>query len=271
MHTKERLAETRRRTFSYEKAVNVPGPLQPVRKLEYKEVFKDLSISGKYAPDLRGVYLKIKYKDFTDSYFFKFEKQLEVTPQPITISELHRLGFDFNGEQLGKVTDRESTPYETRIRIIRVPTNEAYIITESHTNHWQGGHGHKTFSERYYTGTRSVPRTNEEFTLIAKHDNGDMHVTSLSTYLGLLTQKSRLIRKGSDGKFVSSLNGNTYNFAERIDTPAEGIAHNVHMGAGTIIGTSKTLLPDVTLRVGDIDWHGTPEFDALVGKLFPRA
>ena len=271
-------AATRERHSYFENSVNVPMLLKNVEKIPAEEVAKRVSMSGRviWKHDGTGVLqLTMRRNRFSHSYEFAVDPALLKAQgmkqghikNNIGPNEMKQFGFSFNGSLLGQKTESESTPYEARYRIVNDQTKETYIITESLTDHWQASHSHKSYIERYYWGT---PRglTKQSFSLFSKRPDGTITQVEIARkdYLRRIERTFN-----NRGEMISEQRKTEGIFGTQpVESEANGVPHNVYMTKGAVIGTSKVLMPEVTLAEGQFDWIEEGGFNTELSDVFMR-
>lgn len=139
---------------------------------------------------------------------------------------------------------------EWRLYVRRVGTDEVYVVTTSHNDHWQSSHSHLSYEESY-----EVLRG--RLILVSETD-------------GLFVFAVHVIEKTENGyrEAVFSYNGLTntvenVRISESADAPTihtmTGVPHNVFLSENAVIGTAK--VPNGTSVSGE-DWKPEPVFDA---------
>lgn len=268
----------RQKHQEFSSAVNRPEFLTPLSHYSPEEVLNRVPvvIATAIIRDGRGfVSVFMRCKQFSHTYVFSIDQETltdlgvtETQPKKFYGRQLSQLGFEFNGTLFaGTDKNGDKIPVENRYRIILSKTKETYIITESLEDHWQASHSHKKYIEHYYFGRReglSFPGR-EEYSVFTLQSDGRIRRDSNRRMLFYSVFQQTYYRR--DGEVDDR--GYAELVHERfIATEGEGIPHNVWMRAGTIIGTSKVLLPDEITEKYTDDWNAEPEFDAVLTRAF---
>lgn len=269
-------AKRQKRTTEFKSSVNTPELLTPLKHYSTQEVLERVPviIGTAFIVDGKGyVTVFMRCKQFSHSFTFHVDAEVLVSQGVIEKEEkkfynrdLEKLGFVFNGTLFGSKREGGDIALENRYRIILDKTKDTYIITESLADHWQASHSHRSYIEHYYFGKRDGPSVlREDFSLFSLQEDGTIRRDSNYRLFFFSAFKRSFYSKG--GARVRQEPAQLVH-SRPIASEARGIAHNVYIKSGTIIGTSKVLMPGEVLPQGKLDWQAEQEFDKTLTVAF---